>query len=140
MFVGAAFLLCDRSLAITVAAATIYHEIAQEVADYFMLTRFANLTPVKALFLNFINGMSVLLGAIIVIGIEDIPDMAIGCILAVSGGVYIYISVAECIPRAKLAQKNVSDKLTGLLAFAAGAIPIGLVLLNHTHCEAAHDH
>jgi zinc transporter ZupT len=131
---------CDRDLAIAISAATIYHEIAQEVADYFMLTRFCNIPPVKALCLNFINGLSVLLGAVMIVAIEDMTDVAIGSILAVSSGVYFYISVAECFPRARQAHKTWRDKQISLLSFACGAVPIGLVLLNHGHCEAGHDH
>jgi zinc transporter ZupT len=133
-------MLCSRDLAITISAATIYHEVAQEVADYFMLTRFCHIPPIKALGLNFVNGLSVLFGACLIVGIDDITNVAVGSILGVSGGVYIYIAVAECFPRAKLAQKTLKDKLMSLLAFVFGVIPIGLVLMNHGHCEAGgHD-
>jgi len=108
IFVGTAFLNCNRDLAITISAATIYHEIAQEIADYFMLTRFCNIPPWYALGLNFINGLSVLFGAIIIVGIEDMADVAIGSILAVSSGVYFYISVAECFPLKKKVHKLIS--------------------------------
>jgi zinc transporter ZupT len=138
IFVGTAFLNCNRDLAITISAATIYHEIAQEVADYFMLTRFCNIPPLKALCLNFINGLSVLCGAIVIVSIEDMSSVAIGSILAVSSGVYFYISVAECFPRAREAHKSFREKTMSLAAFVTGVVPIGLVLLNHGHCEAGH--
>ncbi len=132
--------MCSRDLAIAISAATIYHEIAQEVADYFMLTRFCHIPPCKALCFNFINGLSVMFGACLILAIEDISDVALGSILAVSAGVYIYISVAECFPRAKAAQKTLKDKLVAFLAFVVGVVPIGLVLLNHGHCEAEGEH
>ncbi len=137
---GTAFLNCNRDLAIAISAATVYHEIAQEIADYFMLTKFCNIPPLKALFLNFINGLSVLFGAIMIVGIENMSDVGIGSILAVSSGVYFYISVAECFPRARAAHKNSRDKLISLVAFVTGVVPIGLVLMNHGHCDAGHDH
>ena len=135
IFVGTAFLMCSTDLAIAISAATIYHEIAQEVADYFMLTRFCHIPPCQALCFNFINGLSVMFGACLILGIEDMTDVAIGCILAVSGGVYIYISVAECYPRAKEAQHTTKDKLVAFISFIFGVVPIGLVLLNHGHCD-----
>ena len=131
-------MLCSKELAITLSAATIYHEIAQEIADFFVLTRFCNIPPGKALFVNFVSGFSVLIGACFIVGIDDISNVVIGSILGVSGGVYIYISVAECYPRAKAAQKTLQDKLISFVAFLFGVIPIALVLLNHGHCEAGH--
>jgi len=138
IFVGTAFLNCNRDLAIAISAATIYHEIAQEIADYFMFTRFCNIPPRKALIINFVNGFSVLCGAIMIVAMGKLSDLAIGSILAVSSGVYFYISVAECFPRAKEAHKTFRDAAISLLAFVVGVVPIGLVLLNHGHCESGH--
>jgi zinc transporter ZupT len=137
ILVGASFSLCTRSLAISVSAATLYHELAQELGDYFMLTKHCHLTPMVALVCNFVGGMSVLLGAILIL-LLDVSDLAVGCILALGGGVYLYIAAAECLPRAKLAQTSQVDTLIGLGAFVMGAVPIGLVLLNHEHCTDEH--
>ena len=38
IFMGTAFIHCSRSLAWSITVATILHEIAQEFADYFVLT------------------------------------------------------------------------------------------------------
>lgn len=132
IFLGTSFLLCDKSLAWTLAATTVYHELAQEIADFLLLTEFCHFSVVTALFANFTCGLSVLLGALIVAAV-DFSDTVVGCILAVSAGVYIYIAVAECIPKMGRHKRPLC-----LLFFCLGAIPIGLVLLNHTHCEAGH--
>jgi zinc transporter ZupT len=137
ILVGVSFSLCTRSLAISVAAATLYHELAQEVGDYFMLTKHCHLTPMVALICNFCGGLSVLLGGFLIL-LLDISDLAVGCILAMGGGVYLYIGAAECLPRARLAQTSPIDTLIGLGAFCMGAVPIGLVLLNHEHCADHH--
>ena len=139
VFIGTAFLLCDRQLAITISAATIYHELAQEIADYFLLTKHCNLSPIMALTLNFVCGLSVLIGAIVVLSV-DVSLMATGCILSAGAGVYIYVAGGECFPRARDSQTTTQDKLISLASFVLGAVPIGLVLLNHFHCEAGgHD-
>lgn len=129
-------MLCSKELAVAISAATIYHEIAQEVADYFLLTRVCHLSPCKALTLNFLGGLSVLVGGCFVLGLENMTNLAIGCILAVGSGVYLYVSVAECYPRAREAQKTLGDKALSLVAFTVGVVPIGVVLLTHGHCEA----
>jgi zinc transporter ZupT len=136
IFIGTAFLLCDSSLAWTLAATTVYHELAQEISDFMLLTEFCNFSIVSALAANFLAGFSVVIGAVIVATV-DFSNVVVGCILAVSAGVYMYIAVAECIP--KMFGKTRNQRLSCLLFFALGAIPIGLVLLNHTHCEAGHD-
>merc|ERR1719316_2392085 len=70
IFIGAAFVGCNNQVGWTIVAATIYHELAQEVSDYLVLTdpMQGNLKPVTALALNFVSGLSVVLGAIIVVG------------------------------------------------------------------------
>ena len=143
-FIGSAFMLCSKSIGWTIVATTIYHEMAQEVADYILLTAHCGLTIFQALLLNFISGCSVLIGVIIVLSI-DLQEPVIGVVLSVSAGVYLYIAVGECIPRVQdvLRTANIprDEKLRRTLTFfgffVLGAVPIGLVLLNHGHCEAA---
>jgi zinc transporter ZupT len=137
IFIGTAFMLCDNDLAISVAAATVYHELAQELADYFLLTEHCNIRPDVALALNFASGLSVLFGALLILS-ADVNYNTMGCLLAIGAGVYLYIAAAECLPRARSAQKNTKDKLMSLVSFVFGVLPIGLVLLNHGHCEATH--
>lgn len=133
IFIGTAFNLCDRSVAIAVAAATVYHELAQELADYFLLTEHCGIPPVKALILNFLCGLSVVFGVILILAL-DVSNMATGCILAVSAGVYVHVAASECIPRIEKELKTFKDRAVSILCFVIGAVPIGLVLLNHGHC------
>jgi zinc transporter ZupT len=134
ILIGTAFLLCDRELAIAISAATVYHELAQELADYFLLTKHCNIRPGVALLLNFIGGFSVLFGAVLILS-ANVSSNATGCILAIGGGVYIYVATVETLPRARDAQKDALDKLIAVISFVVGVVPIGLVLLNHGHCE-----
>jgi zinc transporter ZupT len=142
-FIGSAFLLCSKSIGWTIVASTIYHEIAQEIADYVLLTSHCGLTIMEALVLNFLSGCSVIVGVIVILSV-NLDGPAIGTILAVSAGVYVYIAVGECVPRVqevlRKANTNHSHKvrytLIFFLCFVLGAVPIGLVLLKHEHCEA----
>ena len=129
--------MCHRELAIAISISTVYHELAQEVADFFLLTEHCNIRPAVALLLNFVGGLSVLFGAILILSV-NVTANATGCILAIGSGVYIYVAVGECLPRAQQAQKTANDKAISVASFVVGVLPIGLVLLNHGHCEG-HD-
>jgi zinc transporter ZupT len=134
ILLGTAFSICHRELAVTIAVATVYHELAQEIADFFLLTKHCYIRIPVALALNFVGGLSVMLGAIVIL-LFDISSNTTGCILAMGAGVYVHIAAAECLPRAKDAQKTTTDKLLSFASFVVGVVPIGLVLLNHGHCE-----
>ena len=138
VFIGTSFMLCGNEVGYTVMATTIYHELAQEIADYSLLTQHCGLTVPGALILNFVAGFSIFLGTIVILA-SDISEMAQGVILAISAGVYVYISGVECIPRAQNAVASLRDTAIFLSCFILGTVPIGLVLLKHGHCEAHSD-
>merc|ERR1711957_96552 len=70
-FLGAAFSGCGSDFGWKVAIGTIAHEFAQELADYTVLTGpEAGLQPFMALVLNFLSGISVLLGTVIVLSVK----------------------------------------------------------------------
>ena len=56
-------------------------------------------------------------------------------VLAFGGGVYVSIGATECMPRAYEAAKTVNLRFMSVLSFIVGAAAIGLVLLDHEHCE-----
>lgn len=135
VFIGAAFLLCDHAIGWSILAGTIYHEIAQEISDFFLLTQKCNLPPLKALAWNFASGLSVTFGGILVLGM-DVSNYAIGVLLSMSAGVYINVAAKECMPIVDTLAVTLSDRAMAFFFFVLGAVPIGLVLLNHQHCEA----
>ena len=133
IFVGVAFMLCDNTTAITIVGITLYHEVAQELADFFLLTRHGGLTVMKALIVNFLAGLSVVLGGMIVLAV-DVSDQTIGVALSIASGVYVHIAATECMPRVNSVVTSNMDRLVTVLAFIVGAVPIGLTLLKHEHC------
>ncbi|KAL7581721.1 hypothetical protein ACA910_022261 [Epithemia clementina (nom. ined.)] len=138
IFIGTSFILCGSQLGFTVTATTVYHELAQEIGDFILLTHHCNLMVSEALLLNFLSGVSIFLGAIAVLS-SDIEDKTQGVILAMSAGVYFYLGGVECIPRVQRVLVTSRDNLAFLVSFIIGAVPIGLVLLNHGHCEAQNE-
>ena len=138
VFVGTAFLLCDRNVGYTIVATTIYHELAQEIADFALLHHHCGLPAWRAVLYNFLSGFSVMIGALVILSF-DLSETAQGVTLAIAAGIYIYIAACECVPRIQAVRKGPKDTLLFLAFFVLGAIPIGLVLLNHNHCEGNHD-
>ncbi|KAL7567886.1 hypothetical protein ACA910_022666 [Epithemia clementina (nom. ined.)] len=134
IFIGTSFMLCGNEIGYTVTATTVYHELAQEIADFSLLVHHCHMKTWEALLFNFMSGFSVFLGAIAVLS-SDIDDLTQGVILAISAGVYFYLAGVECVPRVQRALKTIRDYLAFFACFIIGAVPIGLVLLSHGHCE-----
>eukprot|EP00986_Skeletonema_menzelii_P008775 scaffold3803_cov151-Skeletonema_menzelii.AAC.2 len=132
-FIAAAFHSCSVAVAISIMLVTLFHEIAQELADFIVLTKFAKLPVWKALAFNFISGLTVCLGGIIFLAATP-TDAATGVILAMAGGVYINIAACETAPRMEAAMKGRGDRVLMLFSIILGTIPIGLILLDHKHC------
>ncbi len=112
---------------------TIIHEMAQEMADFILLTRHVGLSAPKAFLLNFISGMSVVLGGIVFLA-GNPSDEVTGVLLGMAGGVYLNIAACETMPRIESIIRTQADRICALLLFIVGTVPIGLVLLNHHHC------
>jgi len=115
----------------------VLHELPQELADYFIMTGpGAGLGPVLALVLNFVSGMSVVLGAIIVLA-SDPADSSVGILLAFGAGTYLHIGAVECMPKIYEAKLSAALRVACIVAFIVGTILIGLILLDHEHCVPA---
>lgn len=133
IFIGTAFKFCNNDLAWSITAATVAHEIPQELSDFAILTTDpVNYSHVYALFINALSGLSVVVGAAIATGI-DIGDRDVGMLLAFGGGTYVYLGTVELFDVET--KYTVMTKIIGTLIFCIGAIAIGLVLLDHEHCE-----
>lgn len=135
VFIGIAFYQCDLSIAMAVVGITLYHEVPQELADYFLLTRYAGLTPFQALGINFLTGLTVVFGGLLVLMV-DLSNLSVGVLLAIASGVYTYIAACECLPRVNKAVSTSNEKLFMMFMFICGCIPVGLTLIGHTHCDA----
>jgi UTP--glucose-1-phosphate uridylyltransferase len=133
-FLAAAFKGCGSSFGWRVATGTILHEIPQEFADYVILTGpRMGLSPLKALVCNFMSGLGVVVGAVIVL-LADLENDAIGLLLAFGGGVYIHVGATECMPKMYSPELSPRARTAAMVAFIIGAVLIGLILLDHEHC------
>ena len=138
-FIGAAFKLCDNSMGWTVAMGAFAHELAQELADFFVLVGPGGMSVPKAILLNVVSGMSVTLGGIIMTA-TDVGDGFTGNVLIFGAGAYFYIGCVEAVPRAFYPTGTVNMKMVALLLYIVGAACIAFVLFGHEHCAAGHAH
>lgn len=133
-FMGAAFKVCGSDFGWKVLVGTAAHELAQELADYLVLTGpDAQLRPITALTMNFVSGLGVLLGTVIIMG-SNIGNDAIGVFFAFGGGVYVHVAATNCMPRVYSELLSLRTRIGSLAAFFVGAIGLGMVLLDHKHC------
>ena len=137
-FIAAAFMSCNISFGWAVAASSIIHELAQEIADYLILTAVCGLSPAKALFLNFLSGTSVIFGCMLIVW-GGIDNNSLGYVMAFGGGTYVAIGATECMPRIFRYATTTRMKFWCLILFTVGATAVGLILLDHKHCEAGGD-
>jgi len=131
VFIGAAF-QCNTSLAWKIVAVTVGHEIPQELADFAVLTNSLGFSTTKALAYNVISGLSVMLGGIAIMTAE-ISNLDTGMLLAYGAGNYLYCATVHMFSQGS---KDRFFDAKKILVFAIGAITIGLILLDHEHCEA----
>jgi len=135
IFIAHSFLRCESGQGWVVTAGTIYHELVQEFGDFFLLVGPGGLTVPQACAVNFVSGVSVMIGAMWYLWLE--PGMGTqGILLAFSAGVYTYVACTEAAGEILHEVGRLSPaKRMGLVAcFALGAIGIGLILLDHEHC------
>ena len=135
IFIAHSFLRCESGQGWVVTAGTIYHELVQEFGDFFLLVGPGGLTVPQACAVNFVSGVSVMIGAMWYLWLE--PGMGTqGILLAFSAGVYTYVACTEAAGEMLHEVGRLSPaKRMGLVAcFALGAIGIGLILLDHEHC------
>jgi zinc transporter ZupT len=138
--IGAAFLYCSKSFGWTLTGATIAHECSQELADWFILTGAGRLTNMQAILLNVISSASAIVGAMIIVIMEDEAHSTfVGICLSYGGGMYLFIALAEIAPLMFKQDDKTVDIWKQLIGFCVGVMALGLVLLNHEHCSVGGD-
>ena len=133
IFVGVAFLSCGRDIQISIVLATILHELPNQLAGYLVMVNQCGMNPFVALFVNFVFGLSILFGALLIL-VVNFSQVAVGCLLAMGGGTFLHVAISELLGNAEKFKTERVHTFYMFFAFLVGAIPIGLILLNHQHC------
>jgi zinc and cadmium transporter len=93
----AASFIAGPSLGIATTIAVVAHEIPHEIADYAILIR-SKLSPRRALLVNFLSGLTALVGVFACFGLRTLVQTHLGWFLTATAGMFIYIAASDLIP------------------------------------------
>lgn len=116
--------LVSVELGVITTLAIAFHEMPQELGDFGILV-YGGFGRAKALFYNFLTGLTAVLGAIIAYFFNTQVSDARDYILAFAGGGFIYIACADLIPElhkergVKLSIAQIALLITGIFVIAA---------------------
>lgn len=140
-----AFNSCSSARGWAVVAGVIAHELAQEIADFFVLITKGRMQIFEALVMNFLSGISVYIGAGVATsgGLKGATE---GYFLALSAGIYLTIALASCISefmRVEGRRTTGKEYFLFFIVLIAAMVIIGAVARLHSHgCggEGGHEH
>ncbi|XP_019854660.1 PREDICTED: zinc transporter ZIP10-like isoform X1 [Amphimedon queenslandica] len=85
------------TLGLSIMFALVFHEITHELGDYVILIK-SGLKWSSALFFNFISSLFAILGFFIGVAISSNSEDASTYILAITAGLFLYISLTDLLP------------------------------------------
>lgn len=114
------------ALGMVTTLAIMAHEIPQEISDFSILV-LGGFSKKKALFFNFLSGLTALLGAGAGFYFLENIEGALSPLLAFTGGMFIYIACADLIPEL---HKDCEDKKSWvqILPFLLGIGVLGVLI------------
>ena len=121
MIIAASF-TAGFSVGLATTIAVIFHELPQEMGDYGILI-YAGFERTRALMLNFLAALSVVVGGVFGIFFLTTIEALSGLLIAFSAGAFIYLSASELIP--ELQEED--DFWRSLVQF--GVFLIGLIVI-----------
>jgi len=112
---------------VVTALAVALHEIPQEIGDYGVLV-YGGFKKVKALFLNFLSAIAVILGGIVGFLLSEKIGDSIIFLLPFAAGNFIYIASSDLIPEIKH-KGNFKKSITYFFVFLLGIMLMLLIRL-----------
>lgn len=119
--------LVDIRLGIATTIAVALHELPQEIGDYALLL-YSGFTRKKALFLNFLSGLTAIVGAILTIVLAGKIDNFVNVLLPLAAGNLLYIAGSDLIPELHK-QTKVRQGILQLLGIILGILMMYGILL-----------
>jgi len=126
----ASVFLVDFKLGIITTLAIALHEIPQEIGDFGVLIH-AGFNKTKALVLNYIVALSIVLGGVVGYFAAFYIDGAIAYLLPIAAGGFIYIAASDLMPEIRK-ESNLKKSITSFGVFLLGIIlMIAVKFLDH---------
>jgi zinc and cadmium transporter len=130
VLIAAAFLQ-DIKLGIATTVAIVAHEVPQEIGDYMILLN-SGLSRAKALLLNLSSGLASVFGGVLAYFILADLKPYVPYVLVFSAASFIYIAVADLVPRLHRQHRPQLAPLQLALLFAGIAL---IEVLGHSHAH-----
>ena len=129
----AASFVTSTELGITTTFAIAAHEIPQEIGDFGVLI-YGGFEKKKAIILNFIVALTIVVGGIVGYFISKSIDQAAIFLLPFAAGGFIYIAATDLVPEIKK-ELNFKKYMATLLVFIIGILMMWLVkiIFQHAH-------
>ena len=123
VLIAAAF-MADYQVGFFTALAIIAHEIPQEIGDFIVLLN-AGFTRARALFYNFLCGLSAVVGGVLAYFFLEKANAAMPYLLVIASSSFIYIAVSDLIPQMHR-RPHWAESLRQTILIACG---VGFVIL-----------
>lgn len=120
MVIAAAYLV-NFQIGLATTFAVLIHEIPQEIGDFGVLLH-AGYSKGKALFFNFLSGLTALIGAILMLALGNNFVQFTNLIIPFTAGGFIYIAGSDLIPELKKECYPLSKVLLQLLWVVTGIL------------------
>lgn len=112
LIIGGAYLI-DIKVGLATTVAVILHEIPQEFGDFGILI-YGGLSRNRALFYNFLSGVTAIIGVIIALTLGNVENLST-ILVAIGIGSFLYIAVADLIPEIHKSKTHLIRQLLTML-------------------------
>jgi zinc and cadmium transporter len=132
LIIAASFIV-SIPLGLTTTVAIAAHEIPQEIGDFGVLV-YGGFNKKKALVLNFVVALTIVLGGITGYFVSQNIENAVIFLIPFAAGGFIYIAATDLVPEIKK-ETNIKKSMATMLVFICGILLMWLIkiLFSHGH-------
>jgi zinc and cadmium transporter len=130
LIIAASFIV-SIPLGFTTTVAIAAHEIPQEIGDFGVLI-YGGFNKKKALVLNFIVALTIILGGITGYFVSQNVENTVGFLIPFAAGGFIYIAATDLVPEIKK-ETNIKKSMATMLVFVCGIILMWLIKILFSH-------